>query len=78
MTAAFPSPGVVLTSAPDERQQGAYEGMSLRDYFAAKALPIAWEAYDRGYCEYDFEEVTVSIAKHAYQFADAMLKAREL
>lgn len=30
--AAFPSPGVVL---PNGRQQGAYEGMSLRDYFAA-------------------------------------------
>lgn len=29
--AAFPSPGVVL---PNGRQQGAYEGMSLRDYAA--------------------------------------------
>lgn len=33
--AAFPSPGVVMT---DGRQQGAYEGMTLRDYFAAAAL----------------------------------------
>lgn len=31
---AFPSPGVVM---PGGGQQGAYEGMSLRDYFASNA-----------------------------------------
>lgn len=31
---AFPSPGVVLH---DNTQQGAYEGMTLRDYFATNA-----------------------------------------
>lgn len=35
--AAFPSPGVVL---PNGRQQGAYEGMSLRDYFAANVSDL--------------------------------------
>jgi hypothetical protein len=43
--AAFPSPGVVVIERTDgrehARQQGAYEGMSLRDYFAAKAIQAA-------------------------------------
>lgn len=36
--AAFPSAGVVIDYDKNEHQQGAYEGMSLRDYFAAKAM----------------------------------------
>lgn len=52
-----------------------YTGMSLRDYFAGKALQQAWEAYDKGYTG-DPEDVTPSIAKHAYQIADAMLAER--
>ena len=52
------------------------EGMTLRDYFAAKAMPIAWEAYDKGYTGQP-ECVEQSIAHHAYQIADAMLRARE-
>ena len=51
-------------------------GMTLRDYFAAKAMPIAWEAYDKGYTGQP-ECVEQSIAHHAYQIADAMLRARE-
>ena len=55
------------------------EGMTLRDYFAAKALPIMWDAYDKGYCGLnDQDEPNVkTIAAGAYQLADAMLKARE-
>ena len=52
------------------------QGMTLRDYFAAKALPVAWEAYDKGYVTYEAEDVTDGIAEHAYQLADAMLCAR--
>lgn len=48
---------------------------TLRDEFAGKALHVAWEAYDKGYTG-DPEDVTGSIAKHAYQIADAMLEAR--
>jgi hypothetical protein len=46
-----------------------HTGMTLRDYFAAKAM--------QGFaaCEYDFpSEEFVAIA--AYKYADAMLKAR--
>jgi hypothetical protein len=54
-------------------------GMTLRDYFAAKAMQIMWDAYDKGYCglnNNDAPNVEI-IAKGAYQMADAMLKARE-
>jgi hypothetical protein len=65
---------------PVERQavaeQYGHMGMTLRDYFAAKALPVAWHAYDQGYTG-DPECVELSIAHHAYQIADAMLKARD-
>jgi len=38
---AFPSPGVVVPGLdPNARQQGAYEGMTLRHYHAAHAPPL--------------------------------------
>ena len=53
--------------------------MTLRDYFAAKAMQIMWDAYDKGYCglnNQDAPNVQI-ISEGAYQMADAMLKARE-
>ncbi len=47
---------------PDEKH-----GMTLRDYFAAKAMQGTIPAHDE----------VQSIAKWAYHVADAMLKARE-
>jgi hypothetical protein len=58
---------------------GAEEGMTLRDYFAAKAMPIMWDAYDKGYCglnNQDAPNIQI-IAEGAYQMADAMLKVRQ-
>lgn len=50
-------------------------GMTLRDYFAAKAMPLAWKIFDEGYSP---DAVTPeNIAKAAYQIADAMLAARK-
>jgi len=46
-----------------------YFGMTLRDYFAAKAMEGKLSAGATGYDD---------IALHAYKYADAMLKAREL
>ena len=48
------------------------DGMTLRDYFAAKAL-IAW------YCKLEdgVSNHPDSVAIWCYQLADAMLKARE-
>ncbi len=54
-------------------------GMTLRDYFAAKAMAILWDAYDKGYCGMaDRDEPNIEmVAEGAYQMADAMLSARE-
>ena len=46
---------------------GAEEGMTLRDYFAAKAMQSMAQKYSH---EGD-------ISRNAYKIADAMLKARE-
>lgn len=52
-----------------------WTGMTLRDYFAAKAMQgmLAANGDANGYLEY--EEKTV--AANAYKLADAMLKARK-
>ena len=51
-------------------------GMTLRDYFAAKAMQAtinAWDSQggDRAAC------IASIIAEESYELADAMLKARE-
>ncbi len=54
-------------------------GMTLRDYFAAKAM----QAFARNACALSIAGVEVHptdhahVAKVAYELADAMLKARE-
>jgi hypothetical protein len=50
-------------------------GMTLRDYFAAAALPAAYSAFDSKYFGNNAADYAVATA--AYQMADAMLKARE-
>lgn len=74
---AFPSPGVVL---PNGQQQGAYEGMALRDYFAAKAMQVLMaetkgdgDDTPMGGPKWEMHEV----AALAYEQADAMLAARK-
>ncbi len=47
----------------------AYAGMTLRDYFAAKAM--------QGYIVGTENPHVKNIARIAYEMADAMLKARE-
>ena len=48
------------------------EGMELRDYFAAKALPALLHADSKPWGgNFEFH------AEQAYKFADAMMKARE-
>lgn len=71
--AAFPASG-----HPD-MQFVAQEGMSLRDYFAAKAMQGDWAAQDErsGYFDENSGEATFSkSAEMYYRMADAMLKAR--
>ena len=56
-------PGVDETGDP-------FNGMTLRDYFAAKAIGITAANKTPAYDD-------KTIAKYAYEIADAMLKARE-
>lgn len=69
---AFPS-GLIDPSTPDDAVQSLHKGMTLRDYFAAKAMQAliiangpspsgGWPTYAE---------------RTAYTIADAMLKARE-
>ena len=51
----------------------ASEGMSLRDYFAAKAM----QGLIAQSCGTAFGSVPINGAQYAYQMADAMLAARE-
>ena len=63
---AFPLPGVF--------GQPQFNGMTLRDYFAAKAMQAEYQAVSaRGGCE-----LYSDIAERAYILADAMLRARAL
>ena len=70
---AFP---VSLDCGSAGKQQ--FEGMTLRDYFAAKAMQIMWDAYDKGYCGLTNRDTPSNevIAEGAYQLADAMLAER--
>jgi hypothetical protein len=52
------------------------EGMSLRDYFAAKAMEADMSTYSQDLI-YESPEWFVARAKKWYEVADAMLKARE-
>jgi hypothetical protein len=56
----------------------AFQGMTLRDYFAAQALTGAqiWDAVINGK-NAQFSAGTEKLAEVAYAVADAMLKARE-
>jgi hypothetical protein len=69
---AFPVP-----QAPRQgwHGMGAYDGMTLRDYFAAKAMAAALVNASAGSAE-QVPQMMELVAKAAYMAADAMLKAR--
>ena len=73
---AFPSKKRVYIDGYLTKEFEPVDGMTLRDYFAAKAMPLAWKIYDEGYSMNDVS--SENIAKVSYQLADAMLKAREM
>ena len=62
------------TADDGEKIQGE-RGMTLRDYFAAKAM--------QGFCttvdvsDPDYHELWEPIAQESYEIADAMLRARQ-
>ena len=64
---AFPAP-MGWDSHGNWVHDGQGSGMTLRDWFAAKAMQALIEKYD---------ESPVEISLEAYEFADAMLKEKE-
>jgi hypothetical protein len=66
---AFPAPSGWDSQGNWCRNYTDSEGMTLRDYFAAKAM----QGYVGQGKSYDFAD----IAQASYRLADAMLKARE-
>lgn len=68
--AAFPN------TAGWRRDPDISDGMSLRDYFAAKAMQSLISLGSEGYQEQSGFFHTENVADDAYNFADAMLKAR--
>jgi hypothetical protein len=64
---AFP----LVYDVPEEGLRHIYEGMTLRDYFAAKAMQAFLSRDSSCTCP---DEI---VARDAYNAADAMLKARE-
>ena len=77
---AFPSPGVVMPGYNETFfQQGAYEGMSLRDWFAGMALNGLCAGFSQlnAWPDDRFPESYEVAAEHSYTLADAMLRQRE-
>ncbi len=70
---AFPS-GLIDPSTPEDAVHSLHSGLSIRDYFAAKAMQgeLACQNVNGG-TWHDINKLAV----HAYQIADAMLRARE-
>lgn len=78
---AFPMPGADYTEDCGDFQREAYhgpqQGMTLRDYFAAKAMPAVHEEYRALKSGHSLSRTDYAdIAADAYVMADAMLKAR--
>ncbi|MER1974556.1 hypothetical protein [Pseudocitrobacter faecalis] len=62
---------------PATEYHGMDSGMTLRDYFAAKAMS-GWLASYPESCTHPIVAGNADeVAKHSYMLADAMLKARE-
>jgi hypothetical protein len=60
----------------------ASTGMTLRDYFAAASLPVAWAIVEHG-CKAglfdgDDDSARTLVSVESYRIADSMLKAKEM
>jgi len=68
---AFPTHSINVSDEARVTAIGGEGGMELRDYFAAKALPIAIQEMNEAE-SYDLNDA----ATMAYHYADAMMRAR--
>lgn len=63
---------------PHSRLGSDADGISIRDYFAAKVLPRLYSEYAEFARIHGWDEDwEMGVATDAYDLADAMLKARE-
>jgi hypothetical protein len=67
---AFPNSGATIPSSLDYQD---FQGMTLRDYFAAKAMQAFLSSW---IIRNDYPETDLIVAEHAYAMADEMMKAR--
>lgn len=54
--------------------------MSLRDYFAAKAIDAAWDWYKNTFFDpenWNSGDVSIKVSNFAFQIADEMLRSRK-
>ena len=76
------------TTKPLDSWDDPNQGMDLRDYFAAKALPIAFKEYKKwikeegeDYAPFSNSNIGLAncemVAEMSYRLADAMIKARK-
>lgn len=79
---AFPQETAYVYGNQQVVNKGPQGGMTLRDYFAAKAM-AAWIAGPAAECMDDYDDEDRAFTQHqmavavaAYGYADAMLKAR--
>lgn len=73
---AFPMPG--MSGLPNDGFIYGQDGMTLRDYFAAKAMAAFIHRAERGTSfGVSHKETNLSYSTASYAMADAMLKARE-
>ena len=77
---AFPRPEAFDPHTDDLGTQPAQEGMTLRDYFAAKAMQgwVSSSPQVAGKALNGTAEHADDIAQASYRYADAMLKARKV
>ena len=69
---AFPIPHKFVDKTHEHYFGEYYQGMTLRDYFAAKAMDVALNQ-TKDYYGLQMDDM----AKWCFQMADAMLKARD-
>lgn len=70
---AFPQKRQIYRSGFATKEYEPVEGMTLRDYFAAKAMQGICNSRSHS----ELKGHAIASAKVAYELADAMLKARE-
>lgn len=64
-----------MKAFPNDQLNGGKDGMDLRDFFAAKAMQALIPISTKAIAE---ELITAkNVVDAAYQYADAMMKARE-